>query len=334
MSGDRTLNAEKLRATTRVATRALDNVVDMVNTGVARVDSTSRANRRLGLGIMGLADMLVRQRVGYATERGRSAAAEAMRTINVESHAESRRLAAEKGSFQNIEHSIYASDPHRNAALLTIAPTGTISNLIDVSGGVEPLFALSYRRVVGSGANKVVFSYVNDDFKYALCELEDEGVIAAEQKDEIITQVVRHGSLRKIDPALSELLPTWMHEVFVVAGDIAPEDHVRMQAEMQRYVCNSISKTINLPYEATVEDVMSVYMLGHRLGCRGLTVYRSGSRAVEVLTVGGDAPIAAAAPVLEKTEASPSCPDCGGALRKSEGCTMCDNECGFALCGR
>lgn len=311
---ERELDEEALRATTRVAIRALDNVVDLAEVRVDSVHKTARDNRRLGLGIFGLADMLVRMRVGYGTQRGRDVAARAMRVINEEADAESRRLCAEKGPFPNIELSIFNAPERRrrNAATTTVAPTGTTSNIVDASGGCEPHFALAYTR---KSFNDTVFSYVNADFERDLRELQ----LPAENLDRIIAEVTRSGTLTTVPEEWG--LPAWMRETYAVAGDISPEAHVRMQAALQEHVENSITKTCNLPSNASVEDVEAFYMLAHELGCKGGTCYVDGSRTLQILET------------KATTDArAEKCPDCGAALRRSEGCLTCDT-CSYGKCG-
>lgn len=335
--GAYTLDEERLRHVVRIATRALDNVVDMADFGVERVVKTALKNRRIGLGIFGLADLLCRLRLGYNTRAGRGLAERAMRVINEESDAESRRLCAEKGPFPNIELSIFAEPgrQRRNAATTTIAPTGTSSQIADASGGCEPHFALAFdMKNVLDG--KTTLRHVNADFEEDLrAEIENEEV-----RERIVREVHRSGTLSTVPAEWG--LPEWMRHVYVTAGDIAAEDHVLMQAALQRHVENSISKTCNLPYEATHDDVLKIYLMAHEHGLKGLTIYRSGSRNVQVLETiaDGEARLARAdAEMLSNTSKGSStlsnriCPDCKSALHASEGCWSCPS-CGYALCGR
>jgi ribonucleoside-diphosphate reductase alpha chain len=314
VTSGRNLDVDLLRASTRIAIRALDNVVDMVEVRVDSVHKTARDNRRLGLGIMGLADMLVRMRLGYATASGRSEAAQAMRIINEESNAESRRLCTEKGPFPNIELSIFAAPDkrRRNAATTTVAPTGTTSNIVDASGGCEPHFALAYTR---KSFGDVVLTYVNADFERELRELS----LPTDEEARIIAEVTRSGTLTTVPEEWG--VPSWMREVYVVAGDISPDDHLLMQADLQAHTENSLSKTLNLPSTATVDDVEAIYLRAHELGCKGGTCYVDGSRTLQVLET----------KATTEARAEP-CPDCGAALRRSEGCLTCD-ACSYGVCG-
>ncbi len=268
------LAEERLREVTRVAVRMLDNVIDTYGFAVDRVQSTATRNRRIGLGVMGFADLLYQLKVGYNTPEGFAMAERVMSLIQEEAHRTSRKLAGEKGAFPNWELSVYAERgvPMRNAALTTVAPTGTISMMFDVAGGVEPFFALAYHYRGILGGN-VQLHYVN---KYLEAELKRRGLYS----DQLIARIVEEGSLQNI-PAI----PEDMRRVYVTAMDIAPENHIRMQAAFQKHVDNSISKTCNFPNDATLEDVKRGYLLGWKLRCKGLTVYRDGSREVQVLNL-------------------------------------------------
>lgn len=313
VTDDRELDEPLLRASTRIAIRALDNVVDMTEVRVDSVHKTARDNRRLGLGCMGLADMLVRMRLGYGTARGRIEAAHAMRVINEEADAESRRLCAEKGPFPNIELSIFAAPEkrRRNAATTTVAPTGTTSNIVDASGGCEPHFALAYTR---KSFGDTVLTYVNADFERDLRALE------LPEEARILAEVTRSGTLTTVPVEWG--VPAWMREVYAVAGDISPDDHLLMQANLQAHVSNSISKTINMPSTATIDDVERFYMRAHELGCKGGTCYVDGSRTLQILETASTT----AARTVD------ACPDCKAPLRRSEGCVTCD-ACSYGACG-
>ncbi len=311
---ERELDDEALRKTTRIAIRALDNIVDLAEVRVESVHKTARDNRRLGLGIMGLADMLARMRLGYGTARGRIEAAHAMRVINEEADAESRRLCAEKGPFPNIELSIFAAPAkrRRNAATTTVAPTGTSANIVDASGGCEPHFALAYER---TSFGDTLLTYVNADFECDLRELD----LPTAAMERIMAEVVRSGTLATVPEDWG--VPAWMREVYAVAGDISPDGHLLMQAALQEHVENSISKTINMPSTATVEDVEQFYVRSHELGCKGGTCYVDGSRTLQILET-----------AATREARADACPDCKAPLRRSEGCIACD-VCGYGVCG-
>lgn len=268
------LNEERLREVTAIATRMLDNVIDSYGFAVERVQNTASGNRRVGLGVMGFADLLYRLKIGYDTAEGFAMAERVMSIIQEEAHKTSQYLASEKGVFNNYDKSIFAQRgvQMRNAALTTVAPTGTIAMMFDVSGGVEPFFALAYHYKGILGGN-VSLHYVN---KYLEEELKSRGLFS----EELVEQIIEEGTLQTI-----EEIPGDIKRVFVTAMDIAAEDHIRMQASFQKHVDNSISKTCNFRHDATHEDVREGYLMGWRLGCKGLTVYRDGSREVQVLNL-------------------------------------------------
>lgn len=268
------LKEERLREVTRVATRMLDNVIDSYGFAVERVQRTAMGNRRIGLGVMGFADLLYQLKIGYNTPEGFAMAERVMGIIQEESHRTSRALAEEKGVFPNWQLSVFAKQgvKMRNAALTTVAPTGTISMMFDASGGVEPFFALAYHYEGILGGN-VRLNYVN---KYLETELRERGLYS----EELINRVIKEGTLQGITE-----IPADIQRVFVTAMDIKAEDHIRMQAAFQNHVDNSISKTCNFPNDATHEDVMHGYILGWTLGCKGMTVYRDGSRDQQVLNL-------------------------------------------------
>lgn len=271
---NRTIDFERLREVTKVATQMLDNVIDISVFSADRVNNTARANRRIGLGIMGFADMLYLMRIGYNTEEGRKVAEDVMRTIQETAHETSRELAESKSVFPNYDKSIYKMQGvrMRNAALTNIAPTGTISMLFDVSGGVEPYFALAYHYKGILGGN-VKLHYVNKHLERALKE---QGIYS----DELMEKIVKEGSVQNIDE-----IPDDLKKTFVVAMDISAEDHIRMQATFQKHLDNAISKTVNFPNEATKDDVLNGYLLAWELRCKGCTVYRDGSREFQILNL-------------------------------------------------
>lgn len=268
------LKEERLREVTRVATRMLDNVIDSYGFAVERVQQTATGNRRLGLGVMGFADLLYQLRIGYNSPEGFAMAERVMGIIQEESHKTSQRLAEEKGVFANWNLSVFAEQgvKMRNAALTTVAPTGTIAMMFEASGGVEPFFALAYHKSNILGG-KMKLNYVN---RYLEAELKARGLYT----EELINQIVEQGSLKYI-----EGLPEDLKRVYVTAMDITAEDHIRMQAAFQRHVDNSISKTCNFANDATHDDIRQGYLLGWKLRCKGLTVYRDGSREIQILNL-------------------------------------------------
>lgn len=278
----------RLRFATRTAVRLMDNVIDLFDFPVQEVTNLAKNNRRIGLGIMGFADMLYQLGIGYNTKEGFEMAERVMRFVNREAYLMSQELAREKGAFPNFQKSVFAKKkaPHslaqepgigkkmRNAALTTVAPTGSISMMFDASSGIEPNFALAYVKQDKDG-NK--YRYVNTYFEEALAKLK----LKRTEKDEVMKEVIDKGSIQGLGT-----LPKKLKEVFVVAMDISGEDHMKMQSSFQKYVDNSISKTINLPNSATREDIAKSFVSAWKLGCKAATVYRDGSRVIQILNLG------------------------------------------------
>lgn len=272
---DGSVDEERLRYATSVATRMLDNVIDVSDFPVEKVNTRFRDNRRVGLGIMGFADMLYQMNVGYDTPEGLATAQRVMKIVNDAAHDTSQDLANTKGVFPNWEKSIFGpagqNRPQRNAALTTVAPTGSISMFFDCSSGVEPFFALAYKKENIMGGDSL--NYTNPHLEKTLKE---RGLYT----EELVADIMERGTIQhRAD------LPEDLRRVYVTAMDISAEDHIRMQAAFQEHTDNSISKTINFPNNATHEDVRVGYMLAWELGCKGGTMYRDGSRDEQVLNL-------------------------------------------------
>ena len=262
---------DKLQEVTHIGTHMLDNVIDMNNYPLPEIAAMSKRTRRIGVGVMGFADLLVQLGIQYDSEEALELAEKVMRFIQEETYNASEMLAERRGSFPEWEESVYWEDRvMRNSAPVTIAPTGTISIIAGASSGIEPLFALSYVRNVMDRTRLV------EGNEYLEAVLRHEKLYSME----IMEQVAQHGTLQDVN------LPEWIKNVFRTSHDIAPEWHVRMQAAFQKYTDNSVSKTINFPESATVDDVREAYMLAYETGCKGLTIYRDGSKDEQVLSPG------------------------------------------------
>lgn len=262
---------DRLKEKIRWGVRFLDDVIEVNRYPLPQIREMTFSNRKIGLGVMGFADMLVKLGISYAEPGARDLASKLMRFFREESLKASQELAEERGVFPNYEHSVYSRKnlKLRNATLNTVAPTGTISIIANCSSGIEPLFALSYVRNVLSGTK---LYEVNSLFEQ---ELRKRGLYSKA----ILAEIGKRGSIQAV-----ESLPPELRKVFVTAFDISPEQHLRIQAAFQEFTDNSVSKTINLPPDSTVEDVRKIYLLAHELRCKGITVYRYGTKRNQVLS--------------------------------------------------
>ena len=270
--GKKDIDYEKFRTSVRMAVHFLDNVIDVNKYPLPQTEEITKANRRIGLGIMGFADTLVSLGIPYNSEEALKVAEKIIRFVDSESKNASQALAKQRGSFPNFKKSIWASKfkSLRNCTTTTIAPTGTISIIAGCSSGIEPLFAVSYIRTV---MDKTEMVEVNPTFE-RLCK--ERGVYS----EALMRLVARSGTIQHIKE-----IPDDMRRVFVTAHDMSAEDHIKMQAAFQKYVDNGVSKTVNIPYDATEEDVENIYVLCYKLGCKGITIYRDRSKAEQVLNV-------------------------------------------------
>jgi len=255
------------------AVRFLDDVIFVNRYPLEGIERMTKANRKVGLGVMGFADLLVELGVPYDSEEALKVAESVMKFISDEARACSVSLAREKGSFPNFEKSsLFGQYPClRNSTLTTIAPTGTISMIAGCSSGIEPLFSVVYVKHVLDGADLVE---VNPYFE----EIAKERGFYSE---ELMKKVAEIGSVRGLD-----LIPKDVQRLFVSAHDVAPEVHVRMQAAFQKYVDNAVSKTVNLESDSTKEEVGRVFLLAYELGCKGVTIYRDKSKEAQVISFG------------------------------------------------
>ncbi|NLC94178.1 MAG: adenosylcobalamin-dependent ribonucleoside-diphosphate reductase, partial [Bacilli bacterium] len=268
---------DRLRDAIHVATRFLDNIIDINKYPLPKIEKRTKLTRKIGLGVMGWADLLFKLEIPYDSAEAFHLAAEIMSFIQKESHAYSSEvLAKERGCFPAWKESVWGQQniPMRNATTTTIAPTGTISLIAGVSSGIEPVFALAYTKTLVDGGG--VITELNPSFLEAL----RQRGYTADEIETIASQVSQTGTLRGLS------LPRDITEVFVTALEIHPFDHVQMQAMFQNYTDNAVSKTINFNNDVTPDDISETLLSAYKLGCKGITVYRDGSRDSQPLTKG------------------------------------------------
>jgi len=274
MVKDVQINWQRLKEVVHLAVHFLDNVIELNRYPLPQIARMTYANRKIGLGVMGWADMLVALGIpyssGYAIELGEKV----MAFINNEGHDASRGLAKERGAFPNFDGSLFSQhgEPSiRNATVTTIAPTGTISIIANASSGIEPIFAVSFVRQV---LDNNILVEVHPLFESMARK---RGIYSKA----LMEKIAEHGTVQDI-----EEIPFEIRSIFVTAHDITPEDHIRMQAAFQKNTDNAVSKTVNFPKTATIEEVREVYELAYKLDCKGVTIYRDGSRENQVLSTG------------------------------------------------
>lgn len=277
--GDEAIDWDELRRVIHLAVRFLDNVIDASRFPLPQITENVAKNRKIGLGVMGWADLLFQMDIPYDSQGALHLAEKVMGFVHEEARAGSYLLAGERGAFPAYDTSIYAQKgmgPYRNATVTTIAPTGTLSIIAGCSSGIEPLFALCFTRNVMDGEK---LTEVNPYFESAL-------ISAGCHSPKLMESVAAKGSIASFGH-----LPEKIRRVFVTAMDIDPEWHLRMQAAFQLFTDNAVSKTVNLPNSATVDDIRRIYWMAYERGCKGVTVYRDGCKANQVLCTGenGDA---------------------------------------------
>jgi ribonucleoside-diphosphate reductase alpha chain len=346
-----------LGETTRTAIRFLDNVIAINNYPLPQIDEMVTNNRKIGLGVMGWADMLMKLGLSYASEEGTKLGAQIIEYIDYISKCESIELSKERGKFKNFEGSIYDQDNYlynkykgksagkisdeqwaeldkqikqyglRNATTTCIAPTGTISMIAGASGGVEPLFGLVFSRLI---MDKTEMLEVNPIFK-------DYMISHGLYSDELMSKIAVDGSVAHVDGVSEEI-----KHIFVTAHDVTPYWHVKMQAAFQLHTDNAVSKTVNFVESATREDIEEAYILAYKSHLKGITVYRNNSRTFQPMNLKKEEK-KEETPVTEVVEEvteeyNPTgevkvvtCPECGNKIEMAEGCFICLN-CGYSGC--
>ncbi|MGA2464424.1 MAG: vitamin B12-dependent ribonucleotide reductase [Thermodesulfobacteriota bacterium] len=273
MVKDRTIDWERLGSVTEKAVHFLDNVIDMNHYTLPQIEAMTKANRKIGLGIMGFADLLIQLGIPYNDPKALEIGDKVMSFIQERGRNASRELGLRRGSFPNFDGSTLKGhwDAMRNATVTTIAPAGTISIIAGTSSGIEPIFALAFIRHVLDGKELLEVSPFFE--KVA----KKEGFYS----EDLMKKIAQDGNIQNLQE-----VPEKIRNLFVTAHDISPEDHIRMQAAFQKYTDNAVSKTVNFSHEATIDDVAKVYHLAYELGCKGVTIYRDRSRTKQVLYKG------------------------------------------------
>ena len=308
---------------TRTSVHFLDNVIDANKYATPEIEEMTKATRKIGLGIMGFADLLIQMQVSYASELAREVGKEMMSKVREWADDESKQLAKVRGTFPAWNDSNYdkETEAYRNHCRLTVAPTGTISMIADTSSGIEPTFALAWKKqniLEGKTLN-----YINKYF-------EADAIKHGFYSEDLMDYLAEGGSLETVPD-----VPDWAKEVYSTAPEISPKDHVLMQAAFQESCDSGISKTINFPNEATIEDVEDTYMIAWENGCKGITVYRAGSREKEVLVKGNkessEQKTLDGFELEEQMMESEAC-DCGSPnIVFESGCETC-KTCGWSAC--
>ena len=315
----------RLEWVTRKAVHFLDNVIDANKYATSDIEEMTKSTRKIGLGIMGFADLLIQMQISYGSQLARDVGSKIMESVRKWADDESKELAKARGAFPAWEDSTYdkQTEVYRNHCRLTVAPTGTISMIADTSSGIEPTFALAWKKqniLEGKTLN-----YVN---KYFEADAKKHGFYS----EDLMDYLAEGGSLETVPE-----VPNWAKAVYATAPEISPEDHVLMQSAFQKSCDSGISKTINFPNAATKEDVENAYMLAWKEACKGITVYRAGSREKEVLVKGNAAKLEQPTltgfeieeEAINKTVEIKCCPTPNVVF--ADGCETC-KSCGWSAC--
>ena len=325
---DKKIDFEKLGQVVRSAIHFLDNVIDMSRYPIPQIEQMVEKTRKIGLGVMGFADMLAQLEIPYNSEKAVKTGEKIMKFITEEARKISSELAETRGSFPTFKESTCAKKwpKIRNATVTTIAPTGTISIISDCSSGIEPYFAISYvRRNLLDVGDELIET--NPYFEKTARE-------GGFYSDDLMKKVAQHGTIHNLKE-----IPEKIRKIFVTSHDIEPEWHIKMQATFQKYTDNAVSKTINFSNDATIEDVEKAYIMAYKLGCKGITIYRDKSRSAQVLNIGQG--VEKRKETIVKSEDNGNkkgnnqhntkCPECGREMEVKEGCSTCP-ACGYSVC--
>ena len=351
--GEFVVDWDLLENTVRTAMRFLDNVIVVNNYPLPQISEMVQNNRKIGLGVMGWADMLMQMGIAYNSEEGTSLATDVMSFIDYVSKTESVELAKERGCFNNFKGSVY-ENPHyfedkfgsknclkvtqkmwadldskvqkyglRNATTTCIAPTGTISMIAGASGGIEPLFGLVFSRLIMDGTELLEVNPVFEKY------MKTHGLYT----EDLMNKIAKCGSVAHI-----EELPDEVKRIFVTAHDISPYWHVKMQAAFQQFTDNAVSKTVNFIESATREDIKKTYILAYKNNLKGITVYRNNSRQFQPMNLEKAKKTIEIKPIEPPEDYNPTgeiktvkCPECGAEIKMAEGCFICLN-CGYSGC--
>jgi len=326
---DSGVDYERLKQVVEIGVHFLDNIIDQSEFPIPQIKLNTTANRKIGLGVMGWADLLLQLGIPYDSDEALALADEIMAFISKTANAASVTLAKERGPFprwqmENIYHP-GEHTPRRNATVTTVAPTGTISLIANCSSGIEPIYSIAYRRL----------SFESDEMRFVHPMFEEYARAEGFYSEALLEQLLEKGSLHELPE-----VPAAAKKLFVTTHDIAPEWHVKMQAVFQKHIDAAVSKTINFPKDASVEDVRTAYELAYALGCKGITIYRDGSRDRQVLSTQAaeltqPATLTAASQAEQQLPenqllAKNICPDCGSSLQHNGGCLYC--TCGYSVC--
>ncbi len=332
-NGELTVDWDELAKSVRLAIRFLDNMIEVNAYPLEKIrNMVKEGNRRIGLGVMGFAHLLYMLKIPYNSARAERLSSQIAKFMRKQAEEMSMELATVRGVFPNFDISVYAgsAERYRNCALMMIAPTGTTSLIANTSSGIEPVFSLvTVRRSFNEDSRKNAptreFTIVDPVFEKYLKEEFD-----TKTQKKILKQIVREGGIGGVRE-----IPAKMKKVFVTTHDIEPEWHIRIQAAWQKWIDNSVSKTINFPHEATVEEVKKAYLLGWKLGLKGITIYRDGSKMDQVLNVKGKESKVSRDMVMLKHQPTKgekaACPECGATALFANGCMNC-TECGWSKC--